>query len=222
MSSVSPRWHPELGCFNQHPKYIQFMFIEEGKKQNICTWKKLITQLWNLWVINVILDDKSIICLPYVIQTSTEMARAETIESAGETGGGGNGPLPRHNTCRMELPRSFHSWPGLLTTTITTGSGTGTGPMNLQHNHHHLHPLQAIYLSYPLPYPHPEGQDEPQSHQQLPALSPSPTPPSSPPCNQREDRGGGYSGEHTGKIMVFTYSLKKLCWRSLKTMIIGG
>ncbi|XP_036974591.1 uncharacterized protein LOC119030811 [Acanthopagrus latus] len=125
------------------------------------------------------------------------MARAETIESAGETGGGGNGPLPRHNTCRMELPRSFHSWPGLLTTTITTGSGTGTGPMNLQHNHHHLHPLQAIYLSYPLPYPHPEGQDEPQSHQQLPALSPSPTPPSSPPCNQREDRGGGYSGEHT-------------------------
>uniref|UniRef100_A0A3B4YAB0 Uncharacterized LOC111665669 n=1 Tax=Seriola lalandi dorsalis TaxID=1841481 RepID=A0A3B4YAB0_SERLL len=51
------------------------------------------------------------------------MARAETIESVRETGGGGNGPLPPQNTCRMELPRPFHTWPGLLTTTtMTTGS----------------------------------------------------------------------------------------------------
>uniref|UniRef100_A0A3B4Z2P1 SKI family transcriptional corepressor 2-like n=1 Tax=Stegastes partitus TaxID=144197 RepID=A0A3B4Z2P1_9TELE len=35
------------------------------------------------------------------------MARAETIESVAETGGGANGPLP--NTCRMELPHSLHT-----------------------------------------------------------------------------------------------------------------
>ncbi|KAM9359085.1 bcl-2-binding component 3 [Symphorus nematophorus] len=95
----------------------------------------------------------------------------------------------------MELPRHFHSWPGLLTTTtITTGSRTGTGAMHLHHNHHHhLHPLQAVYLSYPLPYPHPEGLDEPHTHQQLPALSPSATPPPSPLCSRREERGGGFS-----------------------------
>ncbi|XP_070762715.1 bcl-2-binding component 3 [Enoplosus armatus] len=110
------------------------------------------------------------------------MARAETIESVGETGAGGNGPLPSHNTCRMELPRPIHTWPGLL---IATGSGTGTGAMHLHHNHHHLHPLQALYLSYPLPYPQSEGEDEPQTHQQLPALSPSPTSPPLPLCNWR-------------------------------------
>lgn len=112
------------------------------------------------------------------------MARAETIESVGETGGGGNRPLPRHSTCHMGLPGSFNTWPGLLTTTtITTGSGTGA--VQLHHNQHHLHPLQAFYLSYPLPYPHPQGQDEPQTHQHLSALSPSSTPPPSPPCNRR-------------------------------------
>lgn len=147
-------------------------------------------------------------CFLCVIQASTEMARAETIERVGETGGGGNGPLSHHNTCRMELPRPFHTWPGLLTTTtITTGSGTG--PMHLHHNHHHLHPLQAVYLSYPLPYLHPEGQDEPQTHQQLPTLLPSPTPPPSPLCNRREERGAGFSGEQSGKIMVFTYNRKE-------------
>ncbi|GLD52802.1 uncharacterized protein AKAME5_000564300 [Lates japonicus] len=133
----------------------------------------------------------------HIDPATTEMARAETIESVGETGGGGNGPLPGHNTCRMELPRPFHSWPGLLTTTtITTGSGTGTGAIHLHHNHHHLHPLQSLYLSYPLP-------DETQTHQQLPALPPSPTPPPSPLCNRREVRGGGaetpsaFSGEES-------------------------
>lgn len=130
------------------------------------------------------------------------MARAETIESVGETGGGGNGPLSHHNTCHMELP--FHNWHGLLTTTtITTGSGTD--PMHLHHNHHHLRPFQAVYLSYPLPYLHPEDQEEPQTHQHLATLSasPSPTPPPSPRCNPLEDRGAGFSGEHSGRIMVF-------------------
>ncbi|KAG7215388.1 hypothetical protein INR49_022556 [Caranx melampygus] len=116
---------------------------------------------------------------------TTEMARAETIENVRESGGGGNGPLPPHNTCRMELPRPFHSWPGLLTTTtVTTGSGTGSSAIHLHPHHHHLHSLQPLYLPYPLP-------DETQTHQQLPALLPSPTPPSSPLCRQREERGGG-------------------------------
>ncbi|XP_026154471.1 bcl-2-binding component 3 [Mastacembelus armatus] len=129
------------------------------------------------------------------------MARAETIESVGETGGGGgHRPLPRHNTCSMELPRPFHSWPSLLTTaTITTSSLTTA--VHLHYNHHHLHPLQALYLS--LPYPQPQGQDEPQTHQQLPAFSPSPTPPPSPFCNRRDVRGAGsvapsaFSGEQS-------------------------
>lgn len=116
------------------------------------------------------------------------MARAETIESVGETGGA-NGPLPRHNTCRMELPRPFHTWPSLVTaTTVNTGSGTGAGAMHLHHSHHHLHPLQAVCLSYTLPYPHPEGQNEPSTHQQLPP---------SPLCNRRDERGGGFSGEQS-------------------------
>lgn len=133
-------------------------------------------------------------CVLCVVQASTEMARAETIESIRDTGGGGNVPLARH-ACRVELPRPFHTWPSLLTTSF----GTGIGPMHLHHNHRHLHPLQAVYLSYPLPYFHQEGQDEPQTHQQLPTLSPSPTPPPSPLCNRR---GAGFSGEQSGKIMV--------------------
>ncbi|XP_035479621.1 bcl-2-binding component 3 isoform X2 [Scophthalmus maximus] len=107
----------------------------------------------------------------------------KTIEGVGETGGGGNGPLPRHNTCRMELPRPLHSWPGLLTTTttITSGPGTGRGAIHLHHHHHHLHPTQPLHLSHP------------QAHQQFPALPPSPpsAPPPSPLCNQREERDGG-------------------------------
>ncbi|XP_008294886.1 bcl-2-binding component 3 [Stegastes partitus] len=102
------------------------------------------------------------------------MARAETIESVAETGGGANGPLP--NTCRMELPHSLHTWPGL----------------HLHHNHHHLPTWQAPYPSYPLPYPDPQGQNQPRTHQQLPALSPSATPPpSSPLCSRRDERNRG-------------------------------
>lgn len=124
------------------------------------------------------------------------MARAETIESVEETGGGGgNGPLPRH-TCRMELPRPFPTWPGLLTTTtVAAGPGPGAGVMHRHHNHGHLHPLQAVCLSYSLPYARSEGQDQPRSHQQSPALPPSLTPPPSPLCNQREGRSRGFSGE---------------------------
>ncbi|XP_034557821.1 bcl-2-binding component 3 [Notolabrus celidotus] len=123
------------------------------------------------------------------------MARAETIESVGETGGGGNDSLPRHNYCRMELPRPFQTWPGLLTTT-TAVSSRGSGAMQP----HHLHPLQSLYMSYPLPYLHPEGQDEPQTHRQFPALSPSPTPPPSPPRNRKEETGrapSAFSGEQS-------------------------
>ncbi|KAF7657090.1 hypothetical protein LDENG_00032180 [Lucifuga dentata] len=120
--------------------------------------------------------------------TATEMARAETIENVGEAGGGGNGPLPHHNTCCVELPRPiYHTWPGLLSTTaITTSTRTGT-----IHIHHPLHPLPALYLPCPLPYLHPEDLEDSQTHQQVPAFSPSPTPPPSPPCNRREERGGG-------------------------------
>lgn len=132
------------------------------------------------------------------------MARAETMESAGETGGEpGDGPLPRHSSCRMELPRPFYNWPGMLTTTttITTGSVTGPGALHLHQNH--LHPLQALYMSYPVPCPHPEGQDEPQTHQQLPWSSSSSAPPS-PLCHRSEERASVFSGEQSGKIVLFT------------------
>lgn len=142
-------------------------------------------------------------CFLYVIKASTEMARAETIETLGETGGRGNGPLSHHSTCCMELPRPFHSWHG-LPTTITTGSATSTGPMHPCHNHsHNLQPLQALYVSYTQPYSPPESQDEPQTHQQLPTLSPSLSLPLSPLCNQREEVDAGFSGEQSGKIMFF-------------------
>lgn len=116
------------------------------------------------------------------------MARAETIENVGETGArGGNDPLPRHHICSMELPRPFYNCPGLLT---TTAFSSGTATHRHHHNNHHLPPLQALYLSYPLPYPHPEDQDEARTHQRSPALSPSPMPPRSPLFNRREERGG--------------------------------
>ncbi|XP_039987585.1 bcl-2-binding component 3 [Xiphias gladius] len=128
------------------------------------------------------------------------MARAETIESVAETGGG-NGPqhqISCHNTCCMELPRPFHTWPGLLTTTtITAGSRTGTGAIRLHRNHHHPHSLQPLLVSYPPP-------DETRSHQQSQALSRSPAPPPSLLRNRREGRGGGavtpsaLSGEESG------------------------
>ncbi|CAJ1064833.1 uncharacterized protein LOC121526349 [Xyrichtys novacula] len=132
------------------------------------------------------------------------MARAETIEKVGESGGGGNLPLSRHNTCRMELPRPFHTWPGLLSSTSSTSTSTiSTSGTRVMHPNYQ-HPLQApLSLSYPLPYGPPQGQEEPQTHQQFPALPPSPTPPPpSPPCNQKEEAGGGgapgaFSGERS-------------------------
>lgn len=137
------------------------------------------------------------------------MARAETIEHVGETGGGGNSPLPRHGNCHMELPGPFNTWPGLLTTTtatttVTPGSGTGTGAIRQLHrNQPHLRPLQPFCLPSPVPSPHSEGQDGPRTHQRLSPSSPSSTPPPLPPCNQREERSRGtaqpsaFSGEQS-------------------------
>ncbi|XP_067363651.1 bcl-2-binding component 3 isoform X2 [Channa argus] len=113
------------------------------------------------------------------------MARAETIESVRETGVGGNGPapspqlLPHPHAHLAQSPPHYchHHW-------LWDWYRSGTG------NRHHLQPLQALYLSYPLPYPHPEGQDEPQTHQQLPASLQSPPPPL-PLGNRREVRGSG-------------------------------
>lgn len=126
------------------------------------------------------------------------MARAETIESVEETGGGGggggNGPLPRH-TCRMELPRPFPTWPGLLTTT-TGGAGVPTG--GLVHRHHgQLHPLQAVCLSYSLPYARSDGRDDTQSHRRSAATPPALTPPPSPLCDPSEGQSRGRRGEHS-------------------------
>ncbi|KAL6115695.1 uncharacterized protein ACO6RY_00485 [Pungitius sinensis] len=98
------------------------------------------------------------------------MARAETIESVGETGGrGGNDPLPRHHTCSMELPRPFYNCPGLLTTTSTFSSGTGAGGVLQQHPQ----PLPAFYMLRPLPFPRPDDQDETRTPQRSPASSSS-------------------------------------------------
>lgn len=110
------------------------------------------------------------------------MARAETIENVGETGGGGSGPLPRHNTCRMELPRPFHTWPNLL------ANASGAGAIRLhQEQQQIVPPLPAFYLSYPVTYSHPEGPEEPQTQQQVPPLS-------APPCDWREESGEGVVG----------------------------
>ncbi|XP_063350303.1 uncharacterized protein LOC134641716 [Pelmatolapia mariae] len=110
-------------------------------------------------------------------QATTDMARAQTIQSAGETPAGGNSSLPCHNTCRVELPCPLHTWPGMLNSTTTTpsSSGTSTGAIHIHHyhhHHHHLQPMQALYVSYPLSYSHPDDNDDPRVHQQLPAASP--------------------------------------------------
>ncbi|XP_071369167.1 bcl-2-binding component 3 [Centroberyx affinis] len=120
------------------------------------------------------------------------MARAETMESvaeAGGGGGGGNGPLPRHNSCRMELPRPFHAWPGLLTSTAVTTAPAGA--VHSHHHHHHLlHPLQALYLPCPLPYLRPEEPEETQTRR-------SSSSPASPPSSTGPGAPGAYAGART-------------------------
>uniref|UniRef100_A0A3P8V5T7 Uncharacterized LOC103377911 n=1 Tax=Cynoglossus semilaevis TaxID=244447 RepID=A0A3P8V5T7_CYNSE len=102
------------------------------------------------------------------------MARAETIESAGETGGSGGGgrgndPLP-HHTCRMEVRCPTHSWPGLLTT-----SSIASGPSSiLPYNHNHLHPLQPLHVDVE------EHQEISSQREPLPDLLPQ---------NERVSRG---------------------------------
>lgn len=148
-----------------------------------------------------------------VIQVSFEMARAETIESVGETGIGRNGLFPQHNTC----------WPGLLSSaTITISSGTGNSPMQLHHHGHSLQPLQAVCVSYPSFYLHPENQDQPSSHQQSPTLSSAPHPLLL--HNQGEEADEGFPGEQPGKNYAFNYStiitniacILCSCWSILK------
>lgn len=135
------------------------------------------------------------------------MARAETIESVGETGIGTHGLFSQHNTCCMELTRPLQSWPGLLSTaTITISSGNASTPVHRHHNDHSLQPLQAICVSYPSSYPHPEGQAQPQPHQQLPTLSSAPHP--LPLQNQGGEFDEGFPGQQSGKILIFSYNSK--------------
>uniref|UniRef100_A0A1A8SBE2 BCL2 binding component 3 n=1 Tax=Nothobranchius rachovii TaxID=451742 RepID=A0A1A8SBE2_9TELE len=103
------------------------------------------------------------------------MARAETVRD-NETGG--NGPLPCHNTCSMEVPHPLHTWPNMLMAAARTSrSGIGLSAVHLRHNQHHLEPFQALNRLYLMSYPHPEGQQ----------LSPTPPPAPAPPSNQRNE-----------------------------------
>ncbi|XP_017291760.1 uncharacterized protein LOC108247883 [Kryptolebias marmoratus] len=110
------------------------------------------------------------------------MARAETIETAGENEVGGNGPFPCHSTCRMEVPRPLHAWPNaLITAARTPRSGSGVGAAYLRHHHLHLEPFQALNLLSPLPPPHP--------HLEPRQAPPSPPPPPSPASERRGESG---------------------------------
>lgn len=139
------------------------------------------------------------------------MARAETIESVGETGIGTHGLFSQQccslSTCCMELTRPLQSWPGLLSTaTITISSGNASTPVRRHHNDHSLQPLQAICVSYPSSYLHPEGQAQPQPHQPLPTLSSAPHP--LPLQNPGEEFDEGSPGQQSGKILIFSYNGK--------------
>ncbi|XP_011607015.1 bcl-2-binding component 3 [Takifugu rubripes] len=125
------------------------------------------------------------------------MARAETIESVGETGIGTHGLFSQHNTCCMELTRPLQSWPGLLSTaTITISPGNASTPVHRHHNDHSLQPLQAISGSYHSSYLHPEGQAQPQPHHQLPTLSSATHP--LPLQNQGGEFDEGFPGQQSG------------------------
>lgn len=125
------------------------------------------------------------------------MARAETIESAGETGIGRNGLFSQHSTCCLELARPLQTGPGRLSTApITYSSGTDTSPMHRHHNGHSLQSLQAVCVSNPFMYLHPEDQDQPSSYQQLPSSSSAPFPL---PLHYRGGNDEGFAGEQSGK-----------------------
>lgn len=151
---------------------------------------------------------KHVACID-LFQPSTEMARAVTMESIGETAGAGSGPLPCHNTCRMELSPPCRGWSGVPTGPAITAATAGspcTGPAHLRHSHHRLPPLQAVYRPYPLPCLQPEGRGEQQSHQQGPVVAPAPTPLSSPPCSRRDEaQGGSISGQLSGKNIIHIF-----------------
>ncbi|MEQ2277735.1 hypothetical protein XENORESO_006808 [Xenotaenia resolanae] len=135
------------------------------------------------------------------------MARAETV---GENGGGGNGPLPCHNTCRLEVPQNFHTWPGQLTTR-TPRSGTSVSAPHLQNSPRHTEPLRALCLSNLLHNPHPEGQGEAHTHQQSPALSSSLIPSHrlvKDESSRRTVSPSDLSGEQPGKNLASTPNCK--------------
>ncbi|XP_013887814.1 bcl-2-binding component 3 isoform X1 [Austrofundulus limnaeus] len=117
------------------------------------------------------------------------MARAETIETVGEHEVVGNGPVPCHNTCRMEVPRPLHDWPGAL---ITTPRSTRSGSAIVRHRYHHLEPFQVLNLSYPPAFPGLEGRE------QLRRASTRVTPPPSPGSEQR-NRGTDAQRDSSGE-----------------------
>ncbi|XP_013887815.1 bcl-2-binding component 3 isoform X2 [Austrofundulus limnaeus] len=121
------------------------------------------------------------------------MARAETIETVGEHEVVGNGPVPCHNTCRMEVPRPLHDWPGAL---ITTPRSTRSGSAIVRHRYHHLEPFQVLNLSYPPAFPGLEGRE------QLRRASTRVTPPPSPGSEQR-NRGTDAQRDSSGEPSVF-------------------
>lgn len=87
------------------------------------------------------------------------MARAETIETVGENGGGRNGPLSC-NACRAEPLPPLPTRPGALAAI-------------LQNSPNHVDPPQAPRLSNQLLRPQPEGRGDAHTHLQPPALSPT-------------------------------------------------
>lgn len=114
----------------------------------------------------------------HLLQPSTEMARAVTMESIGEAAGAGSGPLPCNNTCR--------GWLGVPIAPINAASCPG--PAQLRHSHHRTNPLQPVYLPF----------------QQGPALAPALTPLPSPPCRQRaEVEAGSISGQLPGRNILY-------------------
>ncbi|KAM9319171.1 bcl-2-binding component 3 [Pholidichthys leucotaenia] len=109
---------------------------------------------------------------------TADMARAETMENARETGAGANCPLPCRATCHVDPLCPLHTWPRLFTADTTVRPGHCSGVMHICRRHHTL-PMQGLCM--PLLSPHPEGQNDAQS----------------PPCDQSQGPAAprDFSGE---------------------------